>query len=79
MNELEEMISFGTEDNSKLPFDLIDKQGSGYTVVIRFRNKEDYFNFVDLIKQPKLKIYSKLNMRETSWPIKEPENSLFDL
>lgn len=77
MNDFDELMS-EDEDNSKLPFKLVDKQGSGYVAVVRFRNKEDYFEFADLLQQPKLKVYSKLNMRETSWPIKEPENSLFD-
>lgn len=78
MNELEELMAQEAEDNSELPFKLVDKQGPGYIAVVRFRNKEDYFEFADLIKQPKLKVYSKSAMRETTWPIKEPENSLFD-
>jgi hypothetical protein len=78
MNELEEMMAEAANDNSKLPFKLVDKQGPGYIAVVRFRNKEDYFEFADLIKQPKLKVYSKSVMREIMWPIKEPENSLFD-
>ena len=77
MNDFDELMSEEL-DNSKLPFRLVDKQGAGYIAIVRFRNKEDYFEFADLLKQPKLKVYSKLNMRETSWPIKEPENSLFD-
>lgn len=77
MNDFDELMSEEL-DNSKLPFRLVDKQGTGYIAIVRFRNKEDYFEFADLLKQPKLKVYSKLNMRETSWPIKEPENSLFD-
>lgn len=77
MNDFDELMS-EVADNSKLPFKLVDKQGSGYVAVVRFRNKEDYFEFADLLQQPKLKVYSKLNIRETSWPIKEPENSLFD-
>ena len=79
MNEDEEYFQFEhAEEVEHEKFELEDRCANGYQVVIRFRNKEDYFQFADLIEQPKLKVYSKVNMRETSWPIKEPENSLFD-
>lgn len=75
--ELEEFFAPDIESDIQ-KFKLEDRHGSGFQVIVRFRNQKDYFEFVDLIKQPKLKVYSKLNMRETDWPMKEPENSLFD-
>ena len=48
--------------------EFIRDTDAGYNIMIRFRNQEDYFKFVDLIGQPKLKIYSKQNVRATTFP-----------
>lgn len=77
MNDLEQLMS--VVDNSGLPFNLVDKQGSGYTVVVRFRNQKDYFDFADLIKQPKLKVYNKIKMRETVFPEPIHEDNIFEM
>ena len=76
----EELEEFSTPDveSDIQKFKLEDRYGTGFQVVVRFRNQKDYFEFADLIEQPKLKVYSKVKMRETDWPLKEPENSLFD-
>lgn len=76
-DELEEFLS-SQEESDIQKFHLEDRYGDGYQVILRFRNQKDYFQFVDLIGQPKLKVYSKQIMRETDWPIKIHENSLFD-
>ena len=56
------------------------KVGDGsYIIIVRFRNQEDYYKFLDLIGQPKLKVYNKTKIKETVWPEVLPENNLFEM
>lgn len=47
---------------------FVSKDDGSYIVVARFRNRQDYENFVTLIGQPKLKAHSKVNMLKINYP-----------
>ena len=77
MND-EELEDFFTPDESEQVFELEDRCSDGYRIILRFRNQKDYFEFVDLIQQPKLKVYSKALIRETTYPSADSSEDSLD-
>jgi hypothetical protein len=65
------------EELASGPPEFIDKGDGTYSIVVRFRNQEDYYEFLDKIGKSKLKVYNPTRVRETSWPEEVLENNLF--
>jgi len=55
------------EDITSAP-EFVSSDDGSYVVIARFRNEKDFYEFADLIGQPKLKVYNKTLIRKTVYP-----------
>ena len=60
--------------------EFIPKDFTGYTIMIRFRSKEDLHDFATLIDQPRLKAITKSCIKKIDFPeVYDEEMSLENL